>query len=190
MPFAAVVFDEQFVKRLKQRHEFLQAAGDRAGRQMQVVAAQFGQDAIERLKEFEFPPQNEHPERNADTAFGKEFVRRRGRDYSRLIGTSATTPIALAMIAASMGADLDFEDVAVGRAGNFLERLMASGTALLVVGQVTRLMGGGQMIVVASAMAPATALLAAGTFWLAGGGLVRGLGRGGSFRASTKDATF
>jgi len=46
------------------------------------------------------------------------------------------------------------------------------------------------MIVVASAMASAAALLAAATFGLAAGGLVRGLGRGGSFRASTKDATF
>ncbi len=80
-----------------------------------------------------------------------------------------------------MGTDLDFEDVAVGGAGNFLERLVTSGTAFLVVGQVAVFMGGGQMIVVASAMAFAAALLAAATFGLAGGGLVRGLGRGRSF---------
>src|SRR5438067_13887337 len=46
------------------------------------------------------------------------------------------------------------------------------------------------MIVFAPAMALAAALLAAGTFGLAGRGLVRGLGRGGSFRSTTKDAPF
>src|SRR5712691_3664096 len=134
--------------------------------------------------------QDHHPEGDADIALGNELVGRWRREEGGRAGTLTAPAIALAVIASAMGADLDFEDVAVGGAGNFLERQVTIGTAFLVVGQVAVFMGGGQMIVVASAMAPAAALLAAATFWLAGGGLVRGLGGGGSFRSSTKDATF
>lgn len=67
------------------------------------------------------------------------------------------------MIAAAMGVDVDFEDVAVGAAGDFLKRLATRGTAALLGGQNARFVGGGQLIVVASAMALAAGLLSAGT---------------------------
>jgi hypothetical protein len=39
------------------------------------------------------------------------------------------------MIAATMGADLDFQNVAIGSAGDFLKRLLAIGAASLLGGQ-------------------------------------------------------
>ena len=59
MAFGAIVFDEQFIERREEGHEFLQAIGDGAGRKTQIVAAQFGHDAIERLEEFELALQNQ-----------------------------------------------------------------------------------------------------------------------------------
>ena len=102
--------------------------------------------------------------------------------------------IALALIAAPMGADLDFENVAIGGAGDFLKRFAASGTALLVLGQNAVLGRGRQVIVAASSVPLAAWLLSARTF-LAVAIIARGrrlglrLGRGGSFRFSSVETT-
>ena len=134
MRFAAIVLDQQFVERLKERHEFLQAAGEGAGGQLVAGAAKFGEDAIERLEEHELVLQDHHPEGDADSALGNELVGRRRREEGGRARTLTAAAIALAVIASAMGTDLDFEDVAVGGAGNFLERQLTSGTAFLVVG--------------------------------------------------------
>ena len=76
----------------------------------------------------------------------------------RLVGTGAGAAIAAAMITAAMGTDVDFEDIAIGGAGDFLKRFTATGTGLLVVGQHAVFVRGRQMIVIASAM-PGAALL-------------------------------
>ena len=65
------------------------------------------------------------------------------------------------MIAAAMGANLDLDDLAVGRAGDVLVRFAAAGATSLVGGQRTGFVAGRQVIVVASAMAFAAGLLAA-----------------------------
>ena len=59
--FGAVVFDEELVERLQQGYEFLHAADDGACGLIQSVAAQFGEDTVERLIEEEFAEQNQHP---------------------------------------------------------------------------------------------------------------------------------
>jgi hypothetical protein len=128
---------------------------------MQVMAAQFGKDAMKRLKEFEFSSENQHPEGNADDAFGNELVGRRSRDHGWLIVTAASTAIPLAMIPAPMSADFDFEDVAIGRAGDFLKWFAATRTTFLVIGQGAVFIRDRQMFVVASTMALAAALLSA-----------------------------
>jgi hypothetical protein len=161
MLLVAIMLGKEFVERLEKGREFLQPAGDGAGRQMQIVAAEFGEDAVERLKEFELVLQNHRPQRNAEVAFGDQFVGGRGRDDEGLSGTGAGAAIALAMIASAMGADLDFEDVAVGGAGNFLEGLAAAKAALLVGGQHAGFVFDGEMLVRSSARAFVARLLTA-----------------------------
>jgi hypothetical protein len=70
------------------------------------------------------------------------------------------------MIASAMGLNFDFEEVAIGRAGNLLEGFAATGAALLIDRQGAVLVFGRQMVVVASAMSVAVGLLAAFA-WLA-----------------------
>jgi hypothetical protein len=95
------------------------------------------------------------------------------------------------MIPAPMGADFDFEDVAVGRAGDFLEWLAATGTAFLVVGQRAVFIRDRQVIVVASTMALAAALLSTRAWfsvpWRSIGFWIRG---GRSFGFSTVQTAF
>src|ERR1039457_6474005 len=119
---------------------------------MQIVATEFGDDAVERLEKFVLACENQNPEGDADVAFGNKFVGRRGRDHGGVGGTSAGGAIALAMITASMGLHFDFEDVAIGAAWNFHQRLTTIGTALLIRRQGDVFVFGGQMIVMASAM--------------------------------------
>jgi len=99
------------------------------------------------------------------------------------------------MITAAMGSDVDFEDVAIGGAGDFLEGCAATGTDLLVVGQDAVFVRGVKMIVIASAMPIAAALLS--TFaWRAivgrvcGIGICGRLGRGGSFGSPSVETPF
>src|ERR1700730_389879 len=99
------------------------------------MTAQLGQDAVQRHKELKLALQNQHPDGNADAAFGDELVRRWRRDHGGLLGAPSVPPIALAMIAAPMGANLDFQNVAIGSAGDFLKRLLAIGAASLLGGQ-------------------------------------------------------
>ena len=187
----AIVFDETRVQRLEERRDFLQAVGDGAGGQIKIVATQFGEDAVQRLEELELVLQDEYPQRDADVAFGNELVGRRRGEHARLIGAAALAAITFAMIATAMGADIDFEDVAVGGAGDFFERFAALATRFLRIGQIVRFVGGGQMVVVASAMAFAAGLLAALAFrfvvWIIGIGRLRG-GRGFGF--STEESAF
>src|SRR4051794_4623445 len=138
----AVVFDQEFVERLKQGHEFLQATGDSAGRQLQIMAAQFGEDAVQGLIEFELVLQNHDPERDADRAFGKELVGRWCRPQCRWLRTGAGAAIAVAMITATMGTDVDFEGVAVGGGRGFLPKLGATGAGV-VGGWADAFFGGG-----------------------------------------------
>ncbi len=191
----AVVVGEEFVQWFEQRLDFLQATGDGAGRQLQIVAAQFGNNAVQRLKELELVLQNHHPQRDADDAFGNELVRRRRGDHDRLPATGAGATIALAMITAAMGSDVDFEDVAIGGAGDFLEGCAATGTGLLVVGQDAVFVRRVKMIVIAPAMPIAAALLS--TFaWRAMVGRVWGIGicgrlaRGGRFGSPSVETPF
>jgi hypothetical protein len=65
------------------------------------------------------------------------------------------------MITAAMSTHLDFENLAVGGAGDFLVRLTAVGTAW--VGQRAVFVLGGQVIVTTATMAFAAALLTART---------------------------
>ena len=99
-------------------------------------------------------------------AFGDELVGRRRGDEGGGSGTLTAAAIALAMIASAIAADVDFEDVTVGGAGDFLEGTLTSGTAFVLVGQSAVFIVGGQMIVVTSAMALAAALLSTRTFFL------------------------
>jgi hypothetical protein len=94
------------------------------------------------------------------------------------------------MITASMGADLDFEDVAVGRAGDFFQWFAATGTALLLFGQGAGFVAGGEMIVVTSAMPFAAWLLPALASLGVVGGVGIGLGRRGGFGFSSIATAF
>jgi hypothetical protein len=95
---------------------------------VQIVAAQFGDNTVQWLKEFELVLQHHDPKRDAEVAFGNEFVgRRRGQD-GRLFEAGAGAAIAPTMITAAMGLNVDFEDVAIGGAGNFLVGFAATGT--------------------------------------------------------------
>src|SRR5208282_5508116 len=132
-------------------------------------------------------------QRNAHGTFGNELVGWRSGDHGGLLGTLAGAPIALAVIAAAMGANFDFQDVAVGGAGNFLERLAAIGTALLVVGQRTVFVRGGQVVVCSSAMALTAPLLSTRTPWSfsrRGRGIGWRLGRGGGFGFASEQPAF
>jgi hypothetical protein len=99
------------------------------------------------------------------------------------------------MITAAMGSDVDFEDVAIGGAGDFLEGCAATGTGLLVVGQDAVFVRRVKMIVIAPAMPIAAALLS--TFaWRAMVGRVWGIGicgrlaRGGRFGSPSVETPF
>jgi hypothetical protein len=149
------------VEWLKERHEFLQATGEGAGRQMKATTAQFGEDTVQWLEERELVLQDHHPQGDADVVFGDEFVGRRCRDDGGRAGTLTTAAITFAAIAAAIATDLDLQDVTISGAGNLLKRQLAGWAAFLVVGQVAGFGSGGQMIVVASPMALGAALLAA-----------------------------
>jgi len=95
------------------------------------------------------------------------------------------------MIASAMGADFDFENVAILGARDFRKRRAAVGTAFLVVGQNADFVDGGQMIVVATAMPLAAWLLAAFpglavVAWIVG--IDRRLGVGGRLGFTTIEA--
>jgi hypothetical protein len=186
----AIVFAEVFVKRFEEGFEFLQAVGDGAGGQIEAMAAQFGEDAVQRLKELEFVLQDKGPQGNADAAFGDELVGRWRREHARLIGAAAAAAIAFAVIAAAMSADVDFEDVAIGGAGNLLQRLAALSTRFLGLGQIARFVGSGEMLVIASTMPFAARLLPALAWRLVVGAI--GIGRlgGGGFGFTSVDAAF
>ena len=124
-------------------------------------ATELGEDAIEWLEERELVLQDHDPEGDADMALGHELVGRRRREECGRARTLTAPTIAFAVIASAIAADVDFEDVTVGGGGDFLEGELTIGTAFLVVGQIAVFIGGRQMIVVASAMALAAALLAA-----------------------------
>jgi len=95
------------------------------------------------------------------------------------------------MIASSMGADVDFKDIAVGSAGDFLPGIAATGTALLIIGEGDGFVTGVEMIVVASAMPLAAWLLSTFAFLAAGtGGGWLGLGGGGRFGFSSIETAF
>ena len=84
---------------------------------------------------------------------------------NRRSGAGAAPTIALAVIAPAMGTHLDLEDVAVTGAGNLFKGRAAIGTALLLVRQTAIFVAGGQLIVLASAVAFAAWLLTASTKW-------------------------
>jgi hypothetical protein len=98
------------------------------------------------------------------------------------------------MIASAMGSDVDFEDVAIAGAGDFLEGIAATGTGLLVRGQDAVFVRGVEMIVIASAVPTAATLLPAfawGAVGWRGGIRIRGtLGRGGGFGFSSEETAF
>ena len=95
------------------------------------------------------------------------------------------------MIAAAMSFDVDFEDVAVGGAGDFHKRLAATGTTSLVGGQSAVFVLGRQMIVVASAMPLAATLLSARAFGaLVGRDLGIGLMGGSGFGFASVETAF
>jgi hypothetical protein len=157
------------------------------------MAAQFSEDAVQGLEEFKLVLEDHHPQGDAEGAFGNEFVGRRSGEHGGLLGTLAAATVALTVIAAAMGANIDFQDIAIGAAGNFLIRLAAIGTAVLIVGQRAVFVRGGQVIVRASAMSLATGLLSTATtrgFLGRGVGIGRRLGHGGSFGFAAEEATF
>jgi hypothetical protein len=92
------------------------------------------------------------------------------------------------MITAPVGADFDFEDVAVGGAGDFRTRLAATRTTLLFLGQNAHFVLGVQVIVIASAMPFAAWLLSAFACLLVGGGCGRGRRR--RFGFSSEETLF
>src|ERR1700722_6579752 len=59
-------------------------------------------------------------------SLGNQLVRRRRSDDGGLLGTSTGAAIELAMIAPAMRTHLDFENSAVGRAGDLLQGLAAA----------------------------------------------------------------
>lgn len=148
---------------------------------------------MERLEKQELALEDQRPQGNADAALGDELVGRRGGDHGRPVGAAAPAAIAFAMIAATMGANVDFEDVAIGRARNFLQRFAALGATFVLLGQIANFVGGGQMIVIASAMPFAASLLAALARWLVVVGIV-GIGfrlrGGGGFGFSPEEPAF
>ena len=174
-------FKQGLVERLKQRLELFQAADDGAGGQLHFAAAQFGDDPMQRLKELVLVLQDQHPQRDADGAFENDFVRSRRREDGGLTRTLADATIAVPMINATMSTHIDFENVAILGARDFLVRFAAIGTTPLVLGQGTGFVGGGQMIVIASAMSWAASLLTTCTRGALRTGLTLRLGRGGSF---------
>src|ERR1700677_2008779 len=157
----AIVFKQISVERLKQGDKLFQAADDGAGGQMHVAAAQFGNDTMQRLKELVLVLQDQHPQRDADGAFKNDFVRRRRREDGGLTRTLADATIAVPMIKAPMSTHIDFENVAILGARDFLVSFATIGTTPLVLGQGAGFLGGGQMIVIASAMSLAASLLTA-----------------------------
>jgi hypothetical protein len=76
-----------------------------------------------------------------------------------------------------VGLDLDLQDGGVVAAGEGVEGLAAAGAVALVGGQVEDFLGGGEVVVVASAVALVAGLLTAPA---PGGGRRRGVGAGGS----------
>ena len=88
--------------------------------------------------------------------------RRRVRTNPALdVLTSRGRPIAFAMIDAAMGLYFDFEENAVGGAGDFLERFATLRTTALILGQIAGLVARGKMIVIASSVPGASRLLSA-----------------------------
>ena len=65
------------------------------------------------------------------------------------------------MIDAAMGLHFDFEEDAVGGAGDFLERFATLRAAALIFGQIAGLVARGKMIVIASSVSGAAGLLSA-----------------------------
>jgi hypothetical protein len=93
-----------------------------------------------------------------------------------------------------MGADVDFEDVAIGGAGDFLQRFAALSAASVGIGQSANFIAARQMLVMASAMPFAAWLLPAFAWRLvvavviAVVGVV--VGRGGGFGFSAVESAF
>ena len=157
----AIVFDQGFIQRLEEGQQLLQAAGDRTRRQVQAQAAEFRQNAIERLKESKFVLQNHDPDRDPQEALGNDLGWWRGRDHGRLAGAASGAGIAVAVIDTAVGTDFDFEDLAVVAAGELLPGRTTVLAALLVGRHFEGLVRGRQMVIGSACWPFGTTLLSA-----------------------------
>ena len=69
------------------------------------------------------------PRRHSEVAKPRRNLRSAVLPVGGRLGTGAAAAIALAVVTSAIGADVDFEDVAVGAAGDFLEGHPTGGTA-------------------------------------------------------------
>ena len=124
-----------FVERPEQRQQSLEAVGERAGRQVQTVTGQVGEQPLRGSAEGKLVQQYRDPDGHAPLTFGEEFGGTRCSDEAGLAAARAGGAIAAPAITAAVGADFDLEEFAVGSAGKRRERLAALRTLLLVGGQ-------------------------------------------------------
>jgi len=126
------------------------------------VAAPVGEQTLGGTIEQILVEQDADPDGDTKGAFGDETWRRRRGDDAGVNAAGAGGAVALAVDDAAMGFDIDLQDGGVVGAGKDSEGLAAVLTAALVVGQVTDLLGRGQVGIIASAVSFAATLLAAG----------------------------
>jgi hypothetical protein len=112
--------------------------------------------------------QDVDPDGDAKGTFGDQTRRRRGRDDARMTPAGAGGAVALAADEAAISLDRNLQDRGVVGAGKGSEGLAAVLTAALLVGQAADLFDGGQVGIIASAMAfGATGLAAWASRWFA-----------------------
>src|SRR5579862_8201516 len=159
------------VDRLEQRHQPLQAVGDRARRQVQSVQPPLGQQAVGRTVGGVLVQQHLHPNGDSQDAVGDQPGRRRCHDPVGVAATATGGAVAASADDAAVGADLDLDQG--GGMGLTAARGVgqaAGGAAALVGGELGDLVGGREVLEGASGVARASALLATGAPGGGGGG--------------------
>ena len=139
----ALVPRQAIVDGLHEGLDVPQSVGHGGCRQVEVAVAQVGQQAVGGLILGEFAHEQCDPDGDAQQAFGHHLRRWRGGDDAWQVGTGAGPAIALPPVMPAVGVDFDFDDLAVIGAGKIGIRLVAIGTAALVLRQDNRLFHGG-----------------------------------------------
>jgi hypothetical protein len=168
-PGGLAALPDRFVQRRQQGCQAAQSARQRAGRQVDAVGGQIGDQPLAGAKEQELVQQHLHPDGDAIASFGNQFWGRRGREDAGPAGAVTGGAVAFPANHAAMGADLDFQGFGVLGAGEGFVGQAALGAVLLVGGQVVEFFDGGQVVMGAMSGAWVVGLLAASAGAAAGG---------------------